>query len=113
VRTLIAGVRGASEGKIQAVHVISRKSLKEVVTQHADLEAPLETWYRIAKKARWKSLTDVRKTYSHADAVGEYTVFNIKGNEYRLIVKIEYEFGMIFIREILTHAEYNKDRWKS
>ncbi len=95
------------------MHVISRKALKDAGTRHADLEAALDTWYRTAKKAQWKSLTDVRQTYSHADAVGEYTVFNIKGNEYRLIVKIEYEFGLIFIREVLTHVEYNKGRWKS
>jgi mRNA interferase HigB len=95
------------------VRVISRKALKDAVARHADLEAPLDTWYRAATKAKWKSLADVRKTYSHADAVGAYTVFNIKGNAYRLIVKIEYEFGLIFIREVLTHAEYDKDRWKS
>ncbi len=93
--------------------MISRKTLMEAATRHAGLEAPLDTWYRSAKKAQWKSLTDVRKTYSHADLVGEYTVFNIKGNEYRLIVKIEYKFGLIFIREVLTHEEYSRGRWKS
>lgn len=95
------------------MHVISRKALKEAATRHADLEAPLDTWYRSAKKAQWKSLTDVRKTYPHADAVREYTVFNIKGNTYRLIVKINYDTGRVFIRHILTHAEYSRDRWKS
>ena len=93
--------------------MISRKALKEAATRHADLEAPLDTWYRSAKKAQWKSLTDVRKTYPHADAVREYTVFNIKGNTYRLIVKINYDTGRVFIRHILTHAEYSRDRWKS
>jgi mRNA interferase HigB len=95
------------------VHIISRKALKDAAARHADLEAALDTWYRIAKKAQWKSLTDVRQTYSHVDAVGEYTVFNIKGNAYRLIVKIEYQAGRIYIRDVLTHAEYDKDRWKS
>lgn len=95
------------------MHVISRKALKEAVTRHADLEAPLHTWYSIAKKAHWKNLTDVRQTYPHTDVVGDLTVFNIKGNEYHLIVKIEYRFSTIFIREVLTHAEYDKDRWKS
>jgi mRNA interferase HigB len=102
-----------TRGDYLDLHVISRKALKDVVSRHADLESPLDTWYRIAKKAQWKSLTDVRKTYSSADAVGEYTVFNIKGNEYRLIVKIHYETGRIFIDNVLTHAEYDKDRWKS
>jgi mRNA interferase HigB len=95
------------------VHIVSRKTLQMAATRHTDLEAPLDTWYRIAKKARWKSLADVRKTYAHADLVGDYTVFNIKGNEYRLIVKIEYQFGLIFIGSVMTHAEYNKGRWKA
>jgi mRNA interferase HigB len=95
------------------VHIISRKALKTAGTRYPDVEAPLDTWYRIAKKARWKSLTDVRQTYSHADAVGPYTVFNIKGNAYRLLVKIDYQAGVIFIREVLTHADYDKDRWKT
>jgi mRNA interferase HigB len=94
------------------VHVISRKALKEAAARHADLEAPLDTWYHSAKKAQWKSLTDVRRTYPDADTVGEYTVFNIKGNEYRLIVTINYRTGRIFIRHVLTHAEYNRGRWK-
>jgi mRNA interferase HigB len=95
------------------VHVISRKALKEAVAHYPDLEAPLDTWYRTAKKARWKSLTDVRQTYRHADAVGKYTVFNIKGNAYRLIVTINYQFGRVYIREVLSHADYDRDRWKS
>jgi mRNA interferase HigB len=95
------------------VHIISRKTLKAAATHYPDVEAPLDTWYRTAKKARWRSLADVRQTYPHADAVGPYTVFNIKGNAYRLIVKIEYPAGLIFIHKVLTHADYDKDRWKT
>ncbi len=94
------------------MHVISRKALKEAATRHADLETALETWYRIAKKAQWKSLADVRKTYPQADMVGTCTVFNIKGNAYRLIVRINYRTGRVFIRHVLTHAEYDREGWK-
>jgi mRNA interferase HigB len=69
-------------------------------------------WYRIAAKADWKSLAEVRKTYPHADLVGDKTVFNIRDNEYRLITTIQYNMGKIFIREILTHAEYDVGTWK-
>jgi len=55
---------------------------------------------------------DVRQVYPQADAVGELTVFNIKGNAYRLIVKIEYRWEQIYIRRVLTHAEYDKGDWK-
>jgi mRNA interferase HigB len=94
------------------MRVISRKRLKEAVLRHGNVEASLDAWYRIAKNAVWKSIEDVRKTYPSADPVGPYTVFNVKGNRYRLVVKIEYRFGLVFIKEVLTHAEYDKGEWK-
>jgi mRNA interferase HigB len=94
------------------MHVISRKRLKEAVARRADLEVPLDVWFRITKKSKWKDLSDVRKTFSNADAVGKWTVFNIKGNRYRLIAEINYTFARIYIRYILTHAEYDKGVWK-
>ena len=99
--------------EIYAVHVISRKKLTEAAATHADLASPLDTWFRAAKRAQWRSLTDVRKTYPRADAVEGYTVFNIKGNAYRLIVTINYQTGRIFIRHVLTHEAYTRGRWKS
>jgi mRNA interferase HigB len=95
------------------VHVISRKKLLEAVLVHADLSAPLDAWYRIAKKAEWKSLQDVRRTLPSADAVGTFTVFNIKGNAFRLIAEINYATGRLYIRHVLTHAAYDKGGWKS
>ena len=94
------------------MHVISRKRLKEASARHADLEGPLDAWFRIVKTASWKSLPDVRRTFSSADAVGKWTVFNIKGNAYRLITEINYRTGRIFLRQVLTHAEYTKGGWK-
>jgi mRNA interferase HigB len=94
------------------MHVISRKKLKEAVARDGALEAPLDAWFRIAKRAQWKNLTEVRKTFSSADAVGKWTVFNIKGNTYRLIAEINYTFGRIYVRHVLTHAEYDRKGWK-
>jgi mRNA interferase HigB len=94
------------------LHVISRKKLKEAATRHNDLEAPLDVWFRIAKRASWQTLADVRKTFSSADVVEKWTVFNIKGNKYRLIAEISYRFQRIYIRHVLTHAEYDQKRWK-
>ena len=95
------------------MHVISRKKLKEAAERRSDLEGPLDVWFRIVKKASWKNLTDVRKTFSSADGVGRWTIFNIKGNQYRLIAEINYMFGRIYIRHVLTHAEYDRGGWKS
>jgi mRNA interferase HigB len=94
------------------MHVISRKRLKEASVRHPDLEEPLDVWFRVAKKATWKNLADVRKTFSSADAVGKWTVFNIKGNRYRLIAEINYLFIRVYIRHVLTHAEYDRGGWK-
>ena len=94
------------------MHVISRKKLKEAAARHGDLEGPLDAWFRIAKRARWRSMADVRGTFSSADAVEKWTVFNLKGNQYRLIVEINYLFGRIYVRHVLTHAEYDRGGWK-
>jgi mRNA interferase HigB len=95
------------------VHVICRKKLLEAAVEHVDLSAPLDWWFRIAKKAEWHSLEDVRRVFPSADDVGKYTVFNIKRNTFRLIVEINYQTGRIYIRQVLTHAEYDKEGWKS
>jgi mRNA interferase HigB len=94
------------------VHVISRKKLLEAAGVHADLAAPLDVWYRIAKAAAWESLEAVRQQFPSADAVGKHTVFNIKGGNYRLITEINYRTKKLFIRDAITHAEYDKGGWK-
>ena len=94
------------------MHIISRKKLLEAALEHHDLSGPLDIWYRIAKKAGWRNLMEVRLTFPTADAVGRFTIFNIKGNAYRLITEINYRTGRIFLRHVLTHAEYDKGAWK-
>ena len=94
------------------MHVISRKKLKEATPRRGELEGPLDAWYRIAKRALWRNLVDVRATFANADSVAKWTVFNIKGNQYRLITEINYNFGRIYIRHVLTHSEYGRGGWK-
>jgi mRNA interferase HigB len=94
------------------LHIISRKKLLEAVEKHRDLGEPLDVWYRIAKKAEWKNLMDVRHVFPAADAVAKFTVFNIKGNAYRLITEINFQTRRVFLRHVLTHAEYSKGGWK-
>ena len=95
------------------MHVISRKRLLEAVEKHADLDRPLDVWYRVAKKAEWKNLMNVKRVFPSAEAVERFTVFNIKGNAYRLITEINYQTRRIFLRYVLTHAEYSKGGWKN
>jgi len=93
--------------------LISRKKVREAATRQRDLEAPLDVWFRIAKKASWQNLADVRKTFASADLVNRWTVFNVKGNRYRrLITEINYKSQRVYVRHVLTHAEYDREEWK-
>lgn len=95
------------------MHVISKAKLREFWVQHADSEDVLNNWYKFSSKASWSNLLDVQKKYPKAEAVGNFTVFNIKGNNYRLIVDIKYFKQTIYIKYVLTHAEYDKESWKN
>lgn len=94
------------------VRVISHRAIVEAATRHPDAGAALDNWYRITKRARWRHLADARIDFGHADVVGELTVFNIKGNKYRLIARIIYVTQKVFVRRILTHFEYSKGGWQ-
>jgi len=95
------------------MHIISRKALRDFWEIHPAAKAPLEAWFRVARQASWKKLLDVQAVYRDAEAVGNFTVFNIKGNSYRLVVSIDYEKGVIFVKYVMTHAEYDRNRWKN
>ncbi len=100
------------------MRVISLKPLRDFWLTHSDAEEPLRLWYKSATHANWKSLSDVRKTYPHADGMtaqkGEtLTVFNIGGNKYRLIARIRYDYRLINVRAILMHKDYDKEKWKT
>lgn len=94
------------------MRVISRKALRDFALIHPRSEAALDVWFRQTRKARWTNLVDVRNDFPHADAVGKYIVFNIKGNHYRLIAEINFRRETVFVRAVLKHAEYDTDRWK-
>ncbi|AVZ30306.1 type II toxin-antitoxin system HigB family toxin [Nodularia spumigena] len=94
------------------MHLISFRILREYAQNHADCQEALNNWYKVAIKARWSKLVEVQQVFPKAEAVSNFTVFNIKGNKYRLIVSIDYEGQLIYIKYILTHAEYDKENWK-
>jgi mRNA interferase HigB len=94
------------------VRVIGKPAIVEFSEKHRDALVPLMNWYRIAKRADWNSLAEVRSDFAHADVVGRRTVFNIHGNDYRLIARVNYRTKRVFILHILTHVEYGKGGWK-
>lgn len=95
------------------MHVISYRKIRDFVKSHGDTSEVLDSWYRIANKAHWENLIQVQMIFPSAEAVGNFTVFNIKGNKYRLIVSIDYQQQLIYIKYILTHAEYDRNKWKN
>lgn len=91
------------------MRVISKKKLQEFGNTHPDIVETLNAWHAEAKSAEWKTPDDIKQRYRSADfLIDNRVVFNIKGNDYRLVVKIQYNVGIIYIRFIGTHAEYNK-----
>lgn len=94
------------------MNVISFKRLREFASSHKDASVPLRAWYTVARASNWKNLAEVKTVYPAADLVGRYTVFNIKGNKYRLIARIVYRSQTVFIIGVLTHEEYDLDKWK-
>jgi mRNA interferase HigB len=94
------------------MHVISKKKLRTFWATHPDARSPLEQWFRVAKRADWSEFSEVRAVFRAADQVGAYTVFNIGGNKYRLIAEISYKRGKVFLRHVLSHADYSRGAWK-
>lgn len=93
------------------MRIIAFRTIREFYedVQYADSETSLRTWYHDAKISEWKSPNELKLQYKNASIVGEgRVVFNIKGNAYRLVVAIDYEFQVMFIRFIGTHKEYDK-----
>lgn len=90
------------------MRIISKKILKEFWEVHKDAEQPLRAWHAKTKQANWKSTEDIKKDYRNASfVVNNRVIFNIKGNKYRLVVAINYQYQIIYIRFIGTHNDYN------
>ena len=91
------------------MRVIAKKTLREFWLRHSDCEQQLKAWYEEAEDATWKSPTAIKREFPSASILEDNRiVFNIKGNKYRLIVKIDYKYGWAWIRFVGTHAEYDK-----
>ena len=91
------------------MRVISKKILRDFWTKHADSEEQLKAWFRETENAKWININDLKSEYPSASILKDNRiVFNIKGNNYRLIVKFNFEYQISWIRFIGTHAEYDK-----
>ncbi len=94
------------------MRIIKRGALETFWRNHPDAKSSLESWYAVLRKADWKTPAELKRVYPSADLVGRRTVFNIAGNKFRLIARVNYEAQRVFVLYILTHAEYDRGAWK-
>jgi mRNA interferase HigB len=88
------------------MRVIAISTLRNFWAKHPQAETPLRSWYADASRAAWKSPADIKAAHRNASFVGNNrVVFNIKGNDYRLIVAVHYNRGMMYVRFVGTHTE--------
>jgi mRNA interferase HigB len=91
------------------MRIIALKALRDFWEKHPQAEVPLRAWHAIASRADWRSPADVKAAYRAASILGgNRVVFNIKGNEFRLVVAVHYNRGLIYIRFVGTHQQYDR-----
>jgi mRNA interferase HigB len=94
------------------VHVIAKPALVAFYHKHPDARAPLLAWHSLMIAGEFNDFSKLRETFASADHVDGLTVFNIGGNKYRLIAAIHFNRQKVYIRAVLTHADYDQGRWK-
>ena len=98
------------------MRVISEKPLREFAKKHVDAATPLEAWLKLVRHGRFQNLAELKQTFPSVDMVPvkdrDFYVFNIGGNKYRLIAAIHFISQILFVRHILTHADYDSGKWK-
>jgi mRNA interferase HigB len=99
------------------VRIISESAIRRFAADHADAAPGLEVWRQVMGREKFRHFADLRRCFRSADQVRVASeklvvVFNIHGNNYRLICAVHYNTGKVFVLQFLTHAEYSKDQWK-
>lgn len=95
-----------------AARVIAKPILVEFWSRHPDAAPSLQAWHQLMGSRSFRHLADLRRTFASADRVDGLTVFDIGGNKYRLIVAVHYNRQKVFVRGVMTHAEYDQGSWK-
>ncbi len=91
------------------MRIVARRTLREFWEKHPDARQALQAWYADVKQTEWQSPAEIKSIYRNASFLADNrVVFNIKGNQYRLIVAVQYRYGMVYIRFVGTHQEYDR-----
>ena len=97
------------EVRVKAMRIIARSTLIEYYTRNPDSRTALEEWFQKTKQSKWTCFADVRRTFGSADSVGNQRyVFNVRGNNYRLVAVVKFTIQTVYIRFVGTHPEYDK-----
>lgn len=94
------------------MRIISERRLREFGEKYSDAALALANWRRAVRAAKWANQADLKAQFHDADLVGEKTVFNIAKNRYRLIAFVAFQTGIVYVKDILTHKDYDKGNWK-
>jgi mRNA interferase HigB len=94
------------------MRVIKRGALVQFCQLHPDEQVSLGSWYAVVRKANWTTPAEMKQVCGNADLVGRRTVFNIAGNKYQLVGRVNYIAQIVFVLKLLTHAEYDNRTWK-
>jgi mRNA interferase HigB len=93
------------------VNVINRKAVRRMMTEHSETAVALDAWWRVTKAARWQHLGECRQSMASADQVGRCLIFNILRNRFRLITVVSWRNQRIYVKDLLTHREYERNLW--
>ena len=94
------------------MHIISKKRITDFISKYPVSESALLGWYAITNAEVFSDFNELRNWFPHADLVGRRTIFNIGGNNYRMITRVNYVSKSVFMIVILTHSDYSKNKWK-
>ena len=89
------------------MHIISKKAIEAFWLKHPTAKSPLEAWYRLVSTSSFDSFIDIKKAFNSADYVSPHTIFDVGGNNFRVITAIHYNRQKLYIRDVFTHAEYD------
>lgn len=95
------------------MHIITKTPINEFVKKYPETQSALEKWYKIVETSNFLNFGELKKTFPSVDKYDKFTIFNVGGNKVRLVVAIHYNTGKIYIRHVLTHSEYDTDKWKN
>jgi len=94
------------------LRIISKRQLRDFATKHPRAFDPLKHWVNVVESSSWKTPAEMKASFRSADLVGDRTMFDIGGNNYRLISFVHYRAQIVYVKRVLTHVEYDRGDWK-